>query len=79
LAFLKFVSELNRDAILSRIVNQEEGKLQTNFYLKLAEAGAADAGPGQLRAAWWNGTDPGIAAVVDKLRRIRAILSGLTA
>ncbi|HEY3625620.1 MAG TPA: hypothetical protein VGL00_05035 [Terracidiphilus sp.] len=37
-AFMKVFSELDRDAILSRIVNKEEGKLRTNFYLKLAEA-----------------------------------------
>jgi hypothetical protein len=35
---MKVFSELDRDAILSRIVNKEEGKLRTNFYLKLAEA-----------------------------------------
>ncbi|MGA2170487.1 MAG: hypothetical protein ABSG62_20015 [Terracidiphilus sp.] len=37
-AFFKVFSQMDRDPILSRIVNGDDRKLQRNFYFKFAEA-----------------------------------------
>jgi hypothetical protein len=37
-AFFKVFSQMDRDPILSRIVNGDDRKLQGNFYFKFAEA-----------------------------------------